>query len=138
MNASRPGAINITAKRLRWGSQEDIDEVLGTLSRHKDIPTETEEISRKFDVIFAADCLFFKEFHSELHQTLDALLSGDGCALMLQPSRGKTLEQFVRQVEELGVFEAHIHTDYLHEVRCQVISLFCVMTNNLTLCVGCR
>jgi hypothetical protein len=119
INAHQPGlnsAISTTAKLLRWGCKEDVDDVLGAICDPESKSTGAIEISRKFDVIFAADCLFFKEFHSELHQTLDALLSDGGCILMLQPSRGRTLELFVQQVEHWGVFEALVHYDYLPEV----------------------
>ncbi|KAH8933650.1 hypothetical protein BDL97_18G041100 [Sphagnum fallax] len=51
-----------------------------------------------YDVIVAADCTVFKDFHLDLAHTIKGLLGvSDGCqAILLSPRRGNTLDQFVK------------------------------------------
>lgn len=70
-----------------------------------------------FDTIVAADCLFFREFHSDLLQTLCKLLSrapnpllnsnnnngnSGGVAIFLQPRRDRSMDQFVALCENFN------------------------------------
>ncbi|CAK9211174.1 unnamed protein product [Sphagnum troendelagicum] len=70
-----------------------------------------------YDVIVAADCTFFKDFHLDLAHTIKGLLGvSDGCqAILFSPRRGNTLDQFVKacQSAKLNVgiteqYDAHI------------------------------
>jgi calmodulin-lysine N-methyltransferase len=51
-----------------------------------------------YDVIVAADCTFFKDFHLDLAHTIKGLLGvSDGCqAILFSPRIGNTLDQFVK------------------------------------------
>jgi len=55
---------------------------------------------QKFDVIIAADCLFFRDFHDDLLWVLDnALDQTDGVVYCLQPRRGDTMATFLAKAE---------------------------------------
>ncbi|KAG0575381.1 hypothetical protein KC19_5G000600 [Ceratodon purpureus] len=60
-----------------------------------------------FDIVIAADCTFFKDFHVDLAHTIKGLLStSDGSqAILFNPRRGDSLDRFVRasQSVELDV-----------------------------------
>lgn len=52
--------------------------------------------SRKYDLIILADCLFFKDFHSELIATLLNLLrNSESSIIMIVPERGDSLQKFI-------------------------------------------
>ncbi|OQR90200.1 hypothetical protein THRCLA_09407, partial [Thraustotheca clavata] len=51
-------------------------------------------VGLKYDVIFASDCLFFEKYHDDLLHTIDINLTESGTCIMLQPSRGGSLERF--------------------------------------------
>ncbi|GAB0098838.1 WW domain-binding protein 4 [Sergentomyia squamirostris] len=53
----------------------------------------TEE--NKFDFILSADCIFFDEARSSLADAIHYFLSANGTALVMAPSRGKTLDLFI-------------------------------------------
>ncbi len=59
-----------------------------------------------FDWVLCADCLFFTELHTSLVQTIHKLLRpGSGQGLVLAPTRGDTLDQFVSVAAELFTVE---------------------------------
>ena len=47
-----------------------------------------------FDVVVAADCLFFDEFRSDLLDTISSLLDRNGIAVIVAPRRNGTFEKF--------------------------------------------
>jgi hypothetical protein len=62
---------------------------------------EGQKIREPFDLIVAADVLFFERFHRALIHTLRTHLNPEGGeAWLLQPSRGGSLERFVALVKE--------------------------------------
>lgn len=57
---------------------------------------DQDKISKKYDLIILADCLFFKDFHKELIATLLNLLKNpDSSIIMIVPERGDSLQKFV-------------------------------------------
>ncbi|KAK3242072.1 hypothetical protein CYMTET_48216 [Cymbomonas tetramitiformis] len=52
--------------------------------------------STKYDVIIAADCTFFKDFHGALARSIHQLLAPRGEVYMLNPSRSGSVERFTR------------------------------------------
>jgi calmodulin-lysine N-methyltransferase len=55
----------------------------------------------KFDVILAADCLFFRDFHLDLCHVLRSLLQPDtGRAWLLAPTRGGSLHTFASLIDK--------------------------------------
>lgn len=56
-----------------------------------------------FDVILAADCLFFDETRKDFVSTLVHCLSSSGIALITAPRRGKTLDLFVECAKAAGL-----------------------------------
>lgn len=78
-----------------------------------------------FDVVLAADCLFFRDFHEALLQLLPLLLrppnEGDGLlggsVLLLQPRRGDSLDLFLHKMTLRGELElVSTDLDYCPEV----------------------
>ncbi|KAF0715227.1 Aste57867_3502 [Aphanomyces stellatus] len=59
----------------------------------RDLPPRHDD--DKFDIVLGSDCLFFESFHVDLVHTLRQLVSATGCVVLLQPSRGGSLERFV-------------------------------------------
>lgn len=95
---------SISAQLLHWSPDVNAEQVAAI----------TEGGSRLFDVIIASDCLFFREFHSDLVQTLRSLLSPGGVCLFLQPKRSCTMQTFVDKCEEY--FHCEIIEDYSAKV----------------------
>ncbi|KAG0432942.1 hypothetical protein HPB47_020374 [Ixodes persulcatus] len=79
--------------RIRWDENEDIHNLTG-----------------RFDVIIAADCLFFDDGRVPLVNTIWKLLRDRGLALILAPKRGTTFQQFVDLA--LEKFEVEIIVSY--------------------------
>lgn len=55
----------------------------------------------KFDFVICADCVFFVDLHQTLCRVMHKLLSPGGSALLFNPTRTGTLDQFVRAAEKL-------------------------------------
>ncbi|KAL4499018.1 hypothetical protein ABPG72_016920 [Tetrahymena utriculariae] len=54
----------------------------------------------KFDCIIIADCLFFRKFHQALIKTLQNNMSkSDGYCIVVAPSRGGTLQEFIQKCQ---------------------------------------
>lgn len=85
----------VTSLLLRWGQ-----DVVGHLGHN-------------FDLIIAADCTFFKEFHADLAYTLKSLLAlcKASQAIFFSPKRGTTLDLFLRAVNSHGL-HVEIHENY--------------------------
>lgn len=58
-----------------------------------------------FDVVIAADCLFFRDCHGDLLGTLRSALRPGGAAFLLQPRRGPTMDMFLALAEEWFLVE---------------------------------
>lgn len=71
---------NATCGVLQWG----------------EIPPE------KYDVLLAADCLFFDDTRKELVKTMWSGLEAGGCGLITAPRRASTLEKFLEEVQSVG------------------------------------
>jgi predicted nicotinamide N-methyase len=72
----------------------------------------------KFDIIIAADCLFFEDFHDDFIWILKNCLEKNGFCFLLQPKRGKSMDNFmlkIRAREDFLVVSAS--DDYDDKVR---------------------
>ncbi|KAM3568723.1 hypothetical protein VYU27_009159 [Nannochloropsis oceanica] len=73
---------------------------------HTDEKSHHQGCCEPFDLIVAADVLFFERFHRALLHTLHTHLHPEGGeAWFLQPSRGGSLERFIALVKEEGGWE---------------------------------
>ena len=97
----------ISAQQLHWSPDVNTEQVAAV----------TEGGSKLFDVIIASDCLFFREFHSDLVQTLRSLLSPDGICLFLQPRRSCTMQTFVDKCED------YFHTEIIEDYSAKVTDI---------------
>ena len=66
-----------------------------------------------FDLVIAADCLFFADVHTELINTISDLLREDGRAILLAPHRGNTLETFCEHAKLLFTITVSDNYDQL-------------------------
>lgn len=66
---------------------------------------------RTYDVILAADCLFFEDSRAHLIELMFALLKNGGISLIMAPKRGDSLAKFVEQCRAKG-FVCNIHQEY--------------------------
>ncbi|KAI5751906.1 hypothetical protein M8J77_011991 [Diaphorina citri] len=57
-----------------------------------------------FDIILAADCLFFDETRNDFVSTIVHCLSESGIGLITAPRRGKTLDLFVQCAKSSGLY----------------------------------
>lgn len=90
---------------LRWS----IDDETG------DVAALTQQGSVPADVVVAADCLFFKDFHQALLCTLLRLLKPRGVAILLQPPRGGTMSKFLDNFASEH-FDIELLEDYCPQV----------------------
>lgn len=74
--------MNLEARILKW-AEEELD-------------------GGKFDVILAADCVFFKNLHLQLLECCNSHLTDDGCVLICSPKRKGSLQIFIETVESTG------------------------------------
>ncbi|KAG5185434.1 hypothetical protein JKP88DRAFT_207881 [Tribonema minus] len=56
--------------------------------------------SGPFDVVIGSDCLFFEDFHADLIEILRRLIAPCGRAVLLQPSRGGSMERFAARARD--------------------------------------
>ena len=112
--------LGLTARQLRW-SRGDVHGDLAGITATAAFPEDG-----RFDLVIAADCLFFSDFHEDLLWTLSHALRENGVVLLLQPRRSGTMHAFVQkaqvdgfEVEEIANFNAAasvLHEQYLaHE-----------------------
>lgn len=82
---------NVSCHRLLWQQNDPNNELHSLL-----YPSHSSSTSPSlFDCIIAADCMFFKDFHSDLLWILNSALSDNGVVYMLQPKRGDTMDRFL-------------------------------------------
>lgn len=75
-----------------------------------------ERMKKKWDVVCGADCLFFKDFHDALINTIDELLTENGIGVFLQPQRSGTMDLFIEKAA--SHFHCEVKENYLPEVLC--------------------
>ncbi|GMH50456.1 hypothetical protein TL16_g02570 [Triparma laevis f. inornata] len=74
---------------------------------------ECEDIRERwggFDVGFVCDCVHFVDFHSDLVCTIGRVLRVNGCFILIQPTRGESLNDFVNMLKEVDCFEVNLET----------------------------
>jgi len=65
----------------------------------------------EFDVVIAADCTFFKDFHASLVEILQHTLHPRGMVFMFNPARHGSLDRFADLVRQVG-FETLLEEEY--------------------------
>lgn len=58
--------------------------------------------NEKYDLLLAADCLFFDDTRKELVKTMWACLKAGGNGLVTAPRRSSTLDKFLEEVQSIG------------------------------------
>lgn len=102
---------------------EELTSVVGESFNWKDYENFDEERG-KFDLIFGADVLFFRNYHEELILTLMNLLKDETSrAVLMAPNRDSTLEQFLEKVggrfdvEVFGLEDVEIFSGLMKDAR---------------------
>ena len=139
MNCLRSPLI---ARKLRWAADDPYGELACILADVENIhrrrvsstsePSATHSSSSsttctsttKFDTIIAADCLFFKEFHSDLIWILRNAIEPNGKIFLLQPRRGNTTDLFLSLAESW--FDIVVSERYCSKV---ILQLLCSFSN---------
>lgn len=109
----------VRSHRLRWLKEDPLDE-LSLVMSSKAGRDERDELDRDnapltaFDVIIAADCLFFRDFHKDLLWVLETAVAPNGVVVLLQPQRGGSMNQFIKIAE--NSFFIQIVENYSPEV----------------------
>lgn len=76
--------------------------VQSSVLKWENINQQMQDEVESFDFILSADCLFFDDARTALVDTIWCFLKPDGCALIMAPHRGKTLNLFVEEAEKTG------------------------------------
>lgn len=74
---------------------------------------ECEDIRERwggFDIGFVCDCVHFVDFHADLVCTIGRVLRVNGCFILIQPTRGESLNDFVNMLKEVDCFEVNLET----------------------------
>jgi SAM-dependent methyltransferase len=112
---------SISAQQLHWSPTGNVAQV----------DTLTHNAAALFDVVVASDCLFFRDFHADLLETLRRLLRPGGVGIFLQPPRDGTMQRFVSLCVESGYFATELREDYNPEVRQGLQRRLCFCTDAL-------
>lgn len=98
-------SLTTKASKLRWDRSRTAEELL-------------ETYDGPYDVILAADCLFFDEFHIDLVHTIKSLLAQTGVCILIQPRRGSTLSDFLRlAAQDFVVTEIENYDDKVEKLH---------------------
>ena len=92
-NADQLVATRVECEVIKWGDRLAYQKRFG-----------------QFDLVIAADCLFFDDVHTELIITISDLLKEEGRAILLAPYRGNTLNTFCELAKRL--FTVRISDNY--------------------------
>jgi predicted nicotinamide N-methyase len=104
-NISHP-KCSISAQQLHWSPASNAGQ----------IDALTHNATTLFDVVIASDCLFFRDFHADLLETLRRVLRPGGVGIFLQPPRDGTMQRFMSLCVESGYFATELREDYNPEV----------------------
>lgn len=75
----------------------------------------------KYDVILAADCVFFEDRHEKLLITLKDSLNEDGEVVMCCPERKGSLNKWRERVREDGFFEIVERSDFAAAIEAALV-----------------
>lgn len=113
---SLPKTVHLTD-----GNRNAVDNLEKVVDRNKDVSVSVgqlrwddlqavEEMEHSFDRVICADCLFFDSGRESLVAAIRRLLTKDGVAIIVAPSRGGTFAQFEKSASE--VFKVEVKNNY--------------------------
>ena len=118
-SASGAEAVDVRGGVLVWDRNDPLDGEAG-----------------QYDVLIAADCLFFDDYHDDLIHVIKTLLRPTpprGEAIIMGPRRGKTLDLFCERAEASGL-RIEKHERYDDEVGVSSSPIPCIMSLTCSLC----
>ena len=103
------GETAVCARQLLWSTDTELGD------------TSAGSLVCRFDYALVCDCLFFEAHHHGLLHILGTTLRPGGEALLLQPSRGGSLERFVKlatspESPAAGLFRVEVRTRFDDDV----------------------
>lgn len=93
------------SRLLRWSAGDKYGDLANILLSEDGAP---------FDLVVAADCLFFRDFHEDLLWILRSALAATGVIYLLQPRRGDSMEMFLKMAAPF--FAVEIKVDFSPEI----------------------
>lgn len=95
------GEDTVRAEMLLWDSSPNGELACATINQIASENSKTHSLVGDgiFDVCLASDCVHFQDFHDGLLLTVARTLRVNGIALLCQPARGASLENFMSLVE---------------------------------------
>jgi len=85
--------LNLTVLKLLWKQSQDGANECAQLS---------QDYSQLFHLLLVSDCLHFVNFHAALACTIGRLMDVHGLAILCQPPRGASLEQFLLLLDAMN------------------------------------
>ena len=70
----------------------------------------------EYDIVLIADCLFFSKYHYDLADNIYKLLTENGQCWIFSPPRGKTMDNFLKISEEIGLTLLRKETTTVEEI----------------------
>jgi len=102
----KPHKVTITDGKL-----ENLSSIEKTVQINSlvDTPIEVNELvwgdcklNHKYELILAADCLFFEQYHKSLLGTLKQAMDQNSVAMLLNPKRGASMDRFLTLAVQTG------------------------------------
>uniref|UniRef100_A0A0A9XPP4 Calmodulin-lysine N-methyltransferase n=1 Tax=Lygus hesperus TaxID=30085 RepID=A0A0A9XPP4_LYGHE len=81
-----------------------------------------EDVQDKYDIILAADCLFFDSTRRALVHTIWQAMKGNGVGWITAPRRGSTLDNFLEEAQNVG-FKYRVSDTYNQDIWDRHLSL---------------
>jgi len=100
------GGDTVRAEILLWDSSPNGKLACANINQvasdnHNSVASKSQSLvgDGSFDICLASDCVHFQDFHDGLLLTIARTLSVNGIALLCQPARGASLENFMSLVD---------------------------------------
>jgi predicted nicotinamide N-methyase len=134
--------VNIHTKLLLWDSSDKGAEECRCINResHKSNMLELDQNyldNGSFHICLASDCVHFQDFHDGLFCTIARTLAVGGIALLCQPKRGSSLQNFMSIIDTVNnagnpLFQIDLLQDFHPKVSNMHRSLLSAATANTT------
>lgn len=135
--------VNIHTKLLLWDSSDKGAEECRCINRESHKSNMLEELDQSyldngsFHICLASDCVHFQDFHDGLFCTIARTLAVGGIALLCQPKRGSSLQNFMSIIDAVNnagnpLFQIDLLQDFHPKVSNMHRSLFSAATANTT------
>lgn len=113
---------------LSWNGLGDNVNVRSSILKWEHALSDSNNNCEPYDCILSADCLFFDNARSALVDALWHFLASDGCAIVMAPYRGQTLDSFVKEAIVKGfmcrIDECYDDLVWRKHLQCKEMSFY--------------